>query len=362
MTHVVLVGSGFSRWLSESARDDAKWLGISEDLTPEYWCDAVPFGRLPLLTELARWMDKVLNAVADRPGSGLHPAPFDGSSPTNVVRDRLRLTGGSSDLAEVLDMLRSGVPYWLDQGETPTRKAVEGHLLDAFNWLMIRKTLECLCFERPSAAKRIDCLLNGAVLITTNYDVLLEALLAVPVQYVRGIGGDSTSERELIKLHGSVNWFVDPLDRNLGSDVRVVSLQDDPGSSGPPEFGRKDALKEWIGRIRGHAPARIPLIVPASRSKGSVYEHSYLRANWTRASTELWRCETLTVLGVGLHPTDLVLRSMLYSGLWSGKLKQVNVVDYALSTDSSTNWQALLNMLPTTTHLHNSTYEQWLAQ
>jgi hypothetical protein len=107
--HCVLIGSGFSRWLSERLTNAAG------PTSHDWHADTFPFGLLPTLADLDKiWLTPVMEEIAAMVGDGALPTRARNPSissapiPSEIL---LKLTGGALTLDATLDMLRSGVPY-----------------------------------------------------------------------------------------------------------------------------------------------------------------------------------------------------------------------------------------------------------
>lgn len=151
-------------------------------------------------------------------------------------------------------------------------------------------------------------LTRGDVLLTLNYDTMLDSAL-----HRRGwdprdgytINGDqrkigwkaiSLPDRDahlavdLIKLHGSANWFV----RGSTSNLKKVFSSKPVRITAPRE--------NEIGR---HIRQIVPPIY------GKIFEHAHWHALWTRAFRALCEARILVVVGCSLIDTDFHLRALL---------------------------------------------------
>jgi hypothetical protein len=182
--------------------------------------------------------------------------------------------------------------------------------------------------ELPTAYDRLASkLTDGDTAITLNYDTMLDSAL-----YRRGwnpkvgymIAGnaekkitwespdiDPPLDVELLKLHGSVNWFV----RGTASKLQKV-------------FESKP-VKITAPRMNGMA-GFIRQIVPPMY--GKIFEHAHWQRIWTRSFKALCDAEVLVVIGSSLIDTDFHLRALL-SQVARTRKKQSNKFKYICLVD-----------------------------
>ncbi len=152
----------------------------------------------------------------------------------------------------------------------------------------------------------VSKLTDGDTIITLNYDTMVDSAL-----YRRGwnpktgyaITGDTKRKVswaaprfvpplnvDLLKLHGSMNWFVRGSDSNLKKifDSKPVKI------TAPRSKGMK-------GFIRQIAP---PIY-------GKIFEHPHWQRLWTKAFEALREADVIVVVGCSLIDTDFHLRALL---------------------------------------------------
>jgi hypothetical protein len=95
---------------------------------------------------------------------------------------------------------------------------------------------------------------------------------------------------KLLKLHGSVNWYV----RGSYSNLSKVFTSKPVLVTGPRQNERKGYIRQ---------------IVPPMY--GKVFEHDHWRNLWTQAYKRLCEAEILVVIGCSLIDTDFHLRALL---------------------------------------------------
>jgi hypothetical protein len=152
-------------------------------------------------------------------------------------------------------------------------------------------------------------------ILTLNYDTLLDSELvdagwdpstgygltggAGKIQWVRKPPRPSQSMThvKLLKLHGSLNWYV------RGSFDRVGDVFEKKPSkvlvSKPPR------INEMVGYVRQIIP---PIY-------GKFFAHKHWQTLWTEAHSALLEAETLVVIGCSLVDTDFHLSGMLSNAI-----------------------------------------------
>jgi hypothetical protein len=179
---------------------------------------------------------------------------------------------------------------------------------------------------------------NRSAVVTFNYDTLIECaaagkdgLLNAPshvasagfpwpdltnnqppwppgLSVFGGGGGPAIPTFELLKLHGSTNWFWNPDDPTGMTAAR----RDLPGTYGAPEiYAEVDRVRHW--------PGRAPMIIPPTASKSGYYQVPLLQEIWQRARARLRMARRVYVLGYSLPLTDFSTRDMLRSALLEGQ-------------------------------------------
>jgi hypothetical protein len=198
--------------------------------------------------------------------------------------------------------------YKVGPGKRPlpgTRKEIEDFLYLTFEILALLD----LENERTTGYDRLATVLRADdTVVSLNYDTLLDSALVrrgwnPKVGY--RLGGDSRkikwkpkqkdSERHLsgvslLKLHGSINWFVRGSHNSLSKvfeskPVRVTAPR------------RNDFAK--------HIRQIVPPIY------GKIFEHSHWRSLWSKAFKALCSAEVFIVIGCSLIDTDFHLRALL---------------------------------------------------
>ncbi len=170
------------------------------------------------------------------------------------------------------------------------------------------------------------------VIITLNYDTLLDSALRRrgwdpragyglrggpgKVSWGAPSGGVDRNVQKvrLLKLHGSVNWFV----RGSFADLTAVFEKKPVRVSAPRS-----------NEISGHIRQIVPPIY------GKVFKHGHWRQLWDQAYKALREADALVVIGCSLIDTDFHLRALISRiAKWRKKqgllFRNVFLVDYGL--------------------------------
>ncbi len=198
--------------------------------------------------------------------------------------------------------------YKTGPGRKPSagnRKEIEDFLRLTFDILTIidKKVVGETGYDRLA-----DKLGSDDAIISLNYDTLLDSALVRrgwnPKTGYRLGGGKRKVEWELdvqgrdsplsgiplLKLHGSINWFV----RGSYASLSKVFASKPVRVSGPRR-----------NEITGHIRQIVPPIY------GKIFEHGHWRKLWTEAFQALCTAEVLVVIGCSLIDTDFHLRALL---------------------------------------------------
>jgi hypothetical protein len=164
----------------------------------------------------------------------------------------------------------------------------------------------------------------GNVIITTNWDLLVERYAALKGVDVRRTGEPGDSYVLLLKLHGSIDWCEWGLRKPRSSDpsedfaqLREVTRKVALPSDGESDVVRVRAVEHWSRcwqRISGRTSE--PFLVTMYRGKGP--ELASLSTVWTDAYHALGRAKTLEIVGYSLPDDDLEIRTLLRAGLNRG--------------------------------------------
>jgi hypothetical protein len=160
-----------------------------------------------------------------------------------------------------------------------------------------------------------DMVVPGNMIITTNWDLLIERVAQVKGVKVRRSGKPAKDELLLLKLHGSVDWLEwpartgrapDPLDDY--ATIREVSRRIALPLDGADEIVRvRIADGQWgqWGQCWQRIKSRVgePFIVTMYRGKGA--ELAALSEVWADAYGALSQARRVEIVGYSLPPDDL---------------------------------------------------------
>lgn len=176
----------------------------------------------------------------------------------------------------------------------------------------------------------------GNIVITSNWDPLIERLASIRGVPVRLTGTGAEDELTLLKLHGSVDWC-------LGQHVRRVPksrggrLEDQyamlneclfPIRRYRPRLPPWNAREDVVFRIRAQEfwkkgpffilnRTREPYMVTMARGKAG--DLGPLRAIWRDAYGALSRAKRLEIVGYSMPPDDIEIRTLLRAGVQRGR-------------------------------------------
>jgi hypothetical protein len=181
-----------------------------------------------------------------------------------------------------------------------------------------------------------------ATVITFNYDTLIETAvkdaalydegsnITVPwptvvnftppgtfdVSYGEAGRNASWESFQLLKMHGSLNWFWTPGDES-GATIARGKL---PGRFGAPEPMSEAERQRWL-------PGREPLLVPPAALKTSFYSNPLMREIWHRAVGALRSADRVVLMGYSLPATDLSTSGLFAEALGSREGVDIEVLD-----------------------------------
>lgn len=237
-----------------------------------------------------------------------------------------------------MSLLAEDQPH-LSEAENLANAALFAQLRDAINTVLA--SVEAAVFHDPAPAWLNDLLTvlhyRQATVVTLNYDTVVEVgvaslglpgpngVLISPRDILRGmltlpnVGMQFQSPVaptfELLKLHGSLDWWSAPRDLSGASLVWSGTLN---------QFGAPRPLTEE--ERHQQLPGRTPFIIPPSAIKSAYYQYPYTRELWRTAFNALMDAERVSLVGYSLPPADLVMSGMLDQAL-SGKGVAVDIVN-----------------------------------
>ena len=267
----------------------------------------------------------------------------DEASIPPYVRDLLR-----SNFEEALSFLVSPKP-WLRESEILRHRALYLELTQVVALVLsdaISGALQGMAREAP--AWLVKLLLywhrERSVVVTQNYDTLVEGVaseitipeesenrpMAVQSLYPPFLtdagnrsgtiifGGPGPKTFELLKLHGSSNWYFSGLSSARGEPIYYIP------PLGPIQTSNGVDPEERQSRFAAVAD-KYPLVIPPVIDKASLMSDQTIQSLWFRAGEALCQADEVTFIGYSLPMSDLVMRHFLASRL--NPTATINVVD-----------------------------------
>jgi hypothetical protein len=195
--------------------------------------------------------------------------------------------------------------------------------------LLIKKTKQAGPSLRPGHDYLDEVVTKGNVVVTSNWDVLIEryaGLKGVPVRH-SGTGDDE--ELVVLKLHGSIDWCLGRHMRRLGNTDNYARLTErlfptrPYRQTIPPKPRRQDmvlrtrALESWGSAWRlVSSRASEPHMVTMARGKSG--DLGPLREVWRDAYGAISRARRLEIVGYSMPPDDIEIRTLLRAGVQRG--------------------------------------------
>jgi hypothetical protein len=257
---------------------------------------------------------------------------------TNDPRGPRRKFTPSFSFENWMSLLAEVQPH-LSEAENLANAAIFAQLRDAINTVLVSVESNVFRGQAPAWLNELLTVLHHrqATVLTLNYDTLVEAAVAsldlpgpngVPIcprDILRGIPplpnigtqfqNPIAPTFELLKLHGSLDWWAAPRDVSGASLVWSGTLN---------RFGSPRPLTE--DERHQQLSGREPFIIPPSAIKSAYYQYPHTRELWRTAFNALLGGERLSLVGYSLPPADLVMSGMLNRAL-SGTGVSVDIVN-----------------------------------
>ena len=220
----------------------------------------------------------------------------------------------------------AGQNPWLDEADGFANRALLSRIIQTV-WDHIHYKIPEVLSELPECRCWLVQLVHwlhtrAAVVITFNYDTLLERafrtvmlsdkrnqpervhpidLYTIPlIQLGSGMdlyGGPWLKHTaEVLKLHGSVNWFYSGRSSYSGEPLYYIC---------PMGWSSLDPTER---DARAVVAGRRPLIAPPVSDKSGYFDHEHLRFLWNRAATAIRNARRIYCIGYSLPKTDLAAR------------------------------------------------------
>lgn len=196
--------------------------------------------------------------------------------------------------------------------------------------LLILQTRACRDVLRDGHPFLDEVVQRGKVVITSNWDPLIEryaALRSVPIR-LGGTGDDS--ELVLLKLHGSIDWTLGRDMRRPGTTLGYAMLNERLNPTRPytPKIPGRDARKNLLVRVRmlenwskawSWLTSRTSSPHMVTMARGKAGDLGPLRAIWRDAYGAVSRAQRLEIVGYSMPPDDTEIRTILRAGVQRGR-------------------------------------------
>lgn len=248
-----------------------------------------------------------------------------------------------TNIEQLLTRLYSGMPY---DSQIGTNTQIQMLRSDVLQCLLNKLTQTRINLKHPKELQLVakHCIENKITCITFNYDSIFDEALYIDDEYKEPPDAPGTSwnpedgygffckpmsslfqvgevysgygsEMNLLKLHGSVNWFI-----KTGYQAPyfpdAIVYREDWLKSFDEEYPNAD---KWV--------LREPFIIPPVLMKSEITEQPLIRAIWQIAYEQLKEADSVTFVGYSLPYTDIAARFLFRESLASGKAKQIKVIN-----------------------------------
>lgn len=195
--------------------------------------------------------------------------------------------------------------------------------------LLIRKTKECDSIVKTGHPYLSEVVQPGNVVITSNWDVLIELFAGLHGVPVRLTGTGHDDELVLLKLHGSIDWC-------LGEHMRLPGRTDYYSMLNECLFPRrpyKPTLPEKRDRrgliVRMRMLERWTRALPVTRrfasephmvtmARGKTGDLGPIQKVWRDAYGAISRARRLEIVGYSMPADDIEIRTLLRAGVQRG--------------------------------------------
>jgi hypothetical protein len=195
--------------------------------------------------------------------------------------------------------------------------------------VLIEKTKQTKKLIKEGHADLDEIVQPGNIVITSNWDVLIERYAQLHRIPLRLSGTGAEDELVLLKLHGSVDWSIgrhllkSPTVKNYATLRERLFVSRTYQPSLPSKTKREHlairtrAIENWSSAwrtIRSHASE--PYMVTMAR--GKTGDLGPLRGVWRDAYGAISRAMRLEIVGYSMPPDDIEIRTLLRAGVQRG--------------------------------------------
>lgn len=191
--------------------------------------------------------------------------------------------------------------------------------------LLISKQREAEASSKFSGNAYLDEVVReGSVIVTTNWDMMVERYAAMKGIPVRRTGEPGESYLLLLKLHGSIDWTTWGTARHREDEDDFALLREfkqrmcSTIATEASEIVRVRAIETW-SRSWQKLSSRLvePFLITMYHGKGG--EVASLSAIWRDAYNALSRAKQVGIVGYSVPADDLEIRTLLRAGLTRGQ-------------------------------------------
>lgn len=321
---VFVLGAGFSKAASETVSESDRlpllwelrelveaWLRTNKLPTPPFPADRFPGTGGP---DVERWLSFLAQPppwVSPADTKRCHASFLDLSRAiAAVVREQERrvLAVDPVDwLPKLIEKWNGGrAGCWEDeQGNLLPGASDEKTTVITFNY----DTLPERAYMQTAPSAGVDFPSNSAA------DLFAAPLMPLEARGMDMMTGRGFARLQLLKLHGSIDWYYSGLEAGPEDIVyhnRIQRWWHDPDLLESPQY-------------RNLVADKVPFLVPPTAVKTMAYRNAVLRSQWTEAASALAEADELVLMGFSLPPTDSVVLDMIE--MHFGRGQDIFVVD-----------------------------------
>ena len=224
----------------------------------------------------------------------------------------------------------------LDEAENLLNRSRFASLLASIGEVICERQDAAFETSAPDWLGRLVAVLHAerCTAISFNYDTLVEAAVmahlltdwrsdqrAKDVDVIGHLpphppstwGAKVVDSFQLVKLHGSVDWWWSP------GDATAATINRWPMRAGFGIPGCEDSEER-----RRRLPGRSRFIIPPTATKSAYYTNPFTRELWRRAAEALGRARDVYLVGYSLPETDLVVAGMFRHWVTDARITVVN--------------------------------------
>ncbi|MHC1726222.1 MAG: hypothetical protein AB9866_09480 [Syntrophobacteraceae bacterium] len=271
---------------------------------------------------------------------------------------------GRINIERLMTRLDSGMPYDLFQGAREELLLLLSEIKRVFKQRILEAKRENplnLELRKALGAFAVYCLVTRSFCITFNYDDILDEVFwqvnkitnsrisrrwdpntgygflcssAPSASWGASTGVTLPSTSFILKLHGSINWYV-RLGYSPPYSIDAIAHMEDWCSA-------EGVSEEAMQLISLHLESE-PFIVPPVLMKSALVEQPIIRLLWEIAYGSLRKAKQVTFIGYSLPLTDIAADFLFREALQPRT--EISVVNYASSTQEESNLMDIYHRL-----------------